>query len=92
MEINTQRQAELNYRSSFKRSKDNRCKQLLVKLDLQGRNFNFYLPDGNLTYKTSSGGLCCLVLVFSWLVYATSLSISLLQRQNYNLLEKTYED
>ena len=51
-------------------SKGNGCGRCLLNLDVQGRNFNFYLPDGNLTYKTSSGGFCFLIFAVIWLAYA----------------------
>ena len=51
------------------------CLSICVKVDFKGKYFNFYLPDGNLTYKTSGGGLSFLLLGFIWMTYALRLAI-----------------
>lgn len=66
--------------------------QLFVKLDLQGKYFNFYLPDGNLMYRTSLGGIVCLMLLLTWLAFAVNQFIVLSQRSDYQILEKSYEN
>ena len=58
---------------------------------MKGKNFNFYLPDGNTTYKTSIGGAVCLILIFIWLAYALTQAIALSERYKYTIQEKVFE-
>ena len=75
-----------------KKSQKKSCLKFFVRFDFHGKYFNFYMPDGRLTYKTGNGGILCLLLVFVWLAYALNQAIILSERSDYTVQEKTYEN
>ena len=54
-------------------------------------HFQFSLPDGNIKFKTCTGGFVTIILAFLVLAYAVTQFITLWERSNYSILEK-YEE
>ena len=48
------------------------CRGHVISLDLSRNSFRFTLPDGNLRYKTCTGGLTTIVIGTLFLVFAVS--------------------
>ena len=50
----------------------NGCRGQVIRLDLSRNFFQFTLPDGNLKYKTCSGGLTTIVIGTLFLIFCVS--------------------
>ena len=56
------------------------CRGLVINLDLSENFFQFTLPDGNLKYKTCSGGLTTIVFGSLFLIFVVNELLSVVSR------------
>ena len=74
---------------SYKRTS---CSQVFKKVDFEGRSFDFYLPDGARYQKSMSGGCIFICTTILFILYASVLFQVLMERSDYNILERRYEN
>ena len=60
--------------------------------DLSKNHFKFSLPDGNVKFKTCTGGFATILLGTLVLTYAITQLIVLVERSNYVIQEKYVEN
>ena len=62
-------------------------RKIVSNFDVLAAPFNFYLPDGNSEYKTTTGGVAFILFSILFGTYIFAGLIKFLSRSNYNLLE-----
>ena len=67
-------------------------KRILLNFDVEAAPFNFYLPDGNTTFMTTTGGISFLIFATLFGTYIIAGLISFVDRTQYNVLESIAED
>ena len=65
---------------------------MLTNFDVLGAPFNFYLPDGNSEYKTTTGGVAFILFSILFGTYIFATLIKFISRSDYNLLELEFQE
>ena len=73
-------------------SKRTSVSQVFKNVDFEGRSFDFYLPDGTRYQKSMSGGCIFICMTVLFILYASVLFQVLVERTDYNILERRYEN
>ena len=68
------------------------CQKILLKMDLVGGVFNWYLPNGKKYYKTTMGGIFLILCFLVVLAYILATFIELIERSNYSIQNRELDN